>query len=627
MDFQLYQQGYAFDAYRHFGAHPSANGTVFRTHAPSAQFVSLIGEFSDWQELPMQPENGVWSLYVENAKPGMMYKYKIRGADGRTVEHADPYGFYAELRPRTASIIYDHNRYAFQDEQWMAERERNFDKPVSIYEMHVGSWRTKVHELGETTEDGQVILEEEDNYLTYRELAEPLTEYITKMGFTHVEFMPLLEHPLDNSWGYQPTGFFSPTSRYGTPDDLKYLIDTLHQNGIGVLMDFVPVHFATNDYGLARYDGTAFYEYPHPDVGYSEWGSHNFMHAKGEVSSFLLSSAAYWLDYFHLDGLRVDAVSRLIYWQGDESRGFNDRAINFMKSLNAGLHEFFPGVMLIAEDSTDYPLVTSGTDHGGLDFDYKWDMGWMHDTLDFFKTAPWLRVNAYNKISFSMMYYYNENFMMVLSHDEVVHGKATIAQKMWGPYEEKFPQLRSLYLYMFAHPGKKTNFMGNEIAQLREWDEKREQDWDMLKYPIHSSFQHYFADLNRMYRSWPQLYEGDFNPAAFQWVIVDDGLGVVYAFWRGLGRTKIFFLFNFSGQTHDFYTFRIDGAKVLKEIINTDWEEYNGTTPRYREEVETWQTLADNRYAVKLMPYNSRAFLISFSEDQDDDKPDRRSFR
>ncbi len=617
MDFRLYQQGYAFDTYRHFGAHVSETGTVFRTHAPAAQAVSLIGDFSDWQELSMQNENGVWSLYVEGALPGMLYKFRIRGADGRTVDRADPYAFYSELRPRTASIVYDHGNFEFTDDAWLAARERNFDRPVSIYEMHLGSWRTRVHELGDEDAAGRVISEEEDNYLTYREIAEPLAEYIVEMGFTHVEFMPLAEHPLDNSWGYQPTGFFSPTSRYGTPDDLKYLINVLHEHGIGVIMDFVAVHFATNDFGLARYDGTAFYEYPHPDVGYSEWGSHNFMTSKGEVASFLCSAAAYWLDLFHIDGLRFDAVSRMIYWQGDESRGFIDHSIEFMKSMNAGLHRFFPGVMLIAEDSTDYPLVTVGTDHGGLDFDYKWDMGWMHDSLNFFRLPPWQRTGHYHNISFSMMYYYNENYMMPFSHDEVVHGKATIAQKMWGPYEEKFPQLRSLYLYMFAHPGKKMNFMGNEFAQLREWDEKRQQDWPLLQYPIHDAFRHYFSDLNRMYRAWPQLYKGDFDPAGYQWVIVDDSIGVVYAFWRGLGEAKVFFIFNFAGETHDFYTFQIEGARVVKEILNTDWEEYGGRSPRYGEDVATWTALADHRYAIKLTPYNSRAFLISYGIEED----------
>lgn len=614
MDFSLYQQGFAFDAYRHFGAHPSGCGTVFRTHAPAAEKVSLIGEFSSWQELPMQCENGVWSLFVEGAKPGMMYKYRICGADGRICDKADPYAFRSELRPNNASIIYDHEAYEFKDQEWVNRRCRCFDKPVSIYEVHLGSWRTKVHELGETFE-GQSIEKEEDNWFTYRELAYPLCKYVKDMGFTHVELMPLLEHPLDMSWGYQPTGFFAPTSRYGSPDDLKYLIDMLHAHDIGVIMDFVPVHFAVDDFGLARYDGTNFYEYPHPDVGYSEWGSNNFMHSKGEVRSFLMSSAAYWIDKFHVDGLRFDAVSRLIYWHGDPARGEIKHAIEFLKALNGGIHKFFPGVMLIAEDSTDYPMVTGPTEEGALGFDYKWDMGWMNDTLDFFKTAPWERLHHYNKISFSMMYFYNENFILPFSHDEVVHGKATIAQKMFGEYEEKFPQLRSLYLYMFAHPGKKLNFMGNEFAQFREWDEKREQDWDVLHYPIHDAFRHFFSDLNHMYTAWPQLYEGDYNPDSYRWVIVDDGFGVVYAFWRGLGPEKIFFIFNFSGQDHTYYTFYLRNAEILQELINTDWEEYNGTTVRPEADVASWTVLDDDRIAMHLTPYCSRAFLIRMRDD------------
>ena len=336
-----------------------------------------------------------------------------------------------------------------------------------------------------------------------------------------------------------------------------------------------------------------------------------------------MSSAAYWIEMFHIDGLRFDAVSRLIYWHGDPARGYIDHAINFLKRLNSGLHERHPDIMLIAEDSTDYPLVTKSVPEGGLGFDYKWDMGWMHDTLDFFRTAPWIRTDQYNKISFSMMYFYNENYILPFSHDEVVHGKATIAQKMWGPYEEKFPQLRSLYLYMFAHPGKKLNFMGNEIAQLREWDEKREQDWDMLRYPIHDAFRHYFADINHMYKKYPQLYEGDYDPESYRWIIVDDGLGVVYAFWRGLGREKILFFFNFSGQDHSYYTFYLREAEITEELINTDWEEYNGTTPRPPKDKASWSALDDGRYALRLTPYTSRAFLIRLYDEEDDQEEDK----
>lgn len=612
MDFTLYQSGYAFDAYRFFGAQVDKCGVVFRTHAPNAQKVSLIGDFSDWQEVPMDVENGVWSTYILGARPGQMYKYRMVGANGNIVDKADPYAFYSELRPKTASIIYDHNQYQFSDAMWLKQRSRCFDKPLNIYEMHLGSWRTKAHELGEKYQ-GEIIEKEEDNWFTYRELALPLANYLNEMAYTHVEFLPIFEHPLDMSWGYQPSGFFSPTSRYGSPDDFKYLVDTLHQHNIGVILDFVPVHFVTNDFALGEYDGSAMYEYPHSDISHSEWGSYNFMHSKGEVKSFLSSCASYWLDKFHIDGLRYDAVSRLIYWQGDESRGLIHHSIEFLKGLNAGLHQFFPDVILIAEDSTDYPMVTSHTSVGGLDFDYKWDMGWMHDTLEFFQTAPWIRSQYYNKISFSMMYFYNENFILPFSHDEVVHGKASITQKMYGLYGDKFPQSKSLFMYMYAHPGKKLNFMGNEIAQLREWDEKREQDWDMLQYDTHKTHQLFIRDLNRLYRDLPQLYKDDYNPEAYRWLIVDDYLGVVYAFWRGIGAEKILFVFNFSGKTHPYYSFFLPEASIEEEIIDSNWEKYGGWTPQY-ENTKTWEELENGRYAIKLEPYNSRAFRIRFNE-------------
>lgn len=612
MDIRQYLEGYAFDCYEFFGAHLMGNGVLFRTYAPRAQEVSLIGDFNDWQGQAMQNEGGIWSLHVPGAKVSQFYKFRIKGADGQLMEKADPYAFSSELRPKTASVIYDHSTYRFEDAEWMSQRSNTTEQPISIYELHLGSWRTKVHELGETYE-GQVIEEEEDNWFNYRDLAEPLANYVKDMGYTHVEFMPIYEYPLDASWGYQPSGFFSATSRYGSPDDLKFLIDHLHQSGIGVILDIVPVHFVSDAFALGNYDGTALYEYPHPDVGFSEWGSYNFMHSRGEVRSFLQSMGAYWLDKFHIDGLRYDAVSRLIYWQGEEDRGTIDHTILFLKNMNQGLHDRFPEVILIAEDSTSYPGVTRPVKDGGLGFDYKWDMGFMHDTLDFFKTAPWLRTEHYNKLTFSMMYFYNERYMLPFSHDEVVHGKATISQKMFGDYEEKFPQSRALYMYMFAHPGKKLNFMGNDFAQLREWDEKREQDWPLLIYPNHDSHLAFFKALNHLYLEYPELYEGEYNPEAYQWVVVDDGLGVVYAFYRGLGKRKIFFVFNLCGQVYDFYTFDLLGGLIKEELLNSDWEEFGGKTARPDDKNQTWYYDAEKKlHGLTLQAYNGRAFLVEF---------------
>ena len=448
-----------------WGRIPAKKGRYFALFAPNAERISVIGEFNNWNETPMQKvhDGNFWECWIDNANKGMLYKYKIYARGGGVTDHCDPFGYYAELRPNSASVIFDSGEFVFSDEAWMKKRTASLDKPLNIYELHFGSWRKKT--------------KENEGWYSYKELAGLLIPYLRENGYNYVELMPLSEHPFDGSWGYQNTGFFAPTSRYGTPDELRAFVNECHKNGIGVLMDFVPVHFAVDDYGLANYDGTALYEYPNCDVGYSEWGSCNFMHSRGEVRSFLQSSAHYWISEYHFDGLRMDAVSNLIYWQGNQERGVNKMALQFLQTMNQGLKERFPSVMLIAEDSSSYPGVTKAVWEGGLGFDYKWNMGWMNDTLNYFRTAPEYRRDHYHKLTFSMMYYYNEHYLLPLSHDEVVHGKATIIQKMNGDYERKFPQVRALYMYMYAHPGKKLNFMGNEIGQFREWDEKREQDW------------------------------------------------------------------------------------------------------------------------------------------------------
>ena len=471
MDFYGFYTGKIFDAYEYLGAHPDKDGTTFRTFAPAASRITVIGEFNDWQEWELNKtyDGNFWECYARGAKPGMMYKYRIYRQDGSCVEHCDPYGFGMELRPAFASIIRDLSHYKFKDSKWMQKRSVCKDKPLNIYELHFGSFKKPS--------------EKADDWYTYVEMIDILIPYLRENDYNYIEIMPLSEHPCDESWGYQNTGFFSPTARYGTAEELMKFIDACHKNDIGVIMDFVPVHFAVDHYALADYDGTALYEYPHQDVGVSEWGSCNFMHSRGEVRSFLQSAANYWLSVYHVDGIRMDAISRIIYWQGEPARGVNNNAVDFIREMTRGLKTMHPTAMLSAEDSTSFEGVTKPVDQGGLGFDYKWDMGWMNDTLDYFRTAPEYRSRDYHKLTFSMMYYYNDDFLLPLSHDEVVHGKATIAQKMYGEYEEKFPQARAFYMYMYAHPGKKLNFMGNEIGQLREWDEKREQDWDILKYP------------------------------------------------------------------------------------------------------------------------------------------------
>lgn len=611
MDFNLYQMGKEFKAYDFFGAHYDGKGTQFRTHAPNARSVYLIGDFNQYQGQPMNVINGVWELYVKDAEPGHTYKYRIEGPSGHIVDHADPYAFQSELRPKTASVIYEKGQYKFSDDDWINSRTNNMhNKPMSIYELHLGSWKTKVHELGDYDENGVQIIEPEDNWYTYTELAQPLAEYVKEQGFTHVEILPLTEHPLDLSWGYLPTGFYSATSRYGSPDELKYLIDVLHQNEIGVILDWVPVHFPSNDWGLANYDGTPFYEYPADDLRINEWGSMNFNLMKGEVRSFLNSSANFWLEEFHVDGLRIDAVSNLIYYQGNKSRGENTAAIDFIKHLNYHLHEMHPNVMTIAEDSSDFPHVTNAVEYGGLGFTYKWDMGWMNDTLKYFGVAPWDRRNHYNALTFSMMYFYSEKFVLPLSHDEVVHGDKNILDKPYGHLHEKFPQTRSLYMYMYSHPGKKLNFMGNEFGQIREWDERREQDWQLLDYDTHKSFNNFFVAMNKLYRDEPALYLEEFHDNNFHWTIVDDWVGSVYAYWRGSEDEKIWFIFNFSGELHDYYGFDLEGHEIVEELINSDWVEYGGGTPRPKQGGKTWADTDDGRYAITLKGFNSRAFRI-----------------
>lgn len=593
MDIYEFYSGRSFDAYRELGAHVKkevtgkktvVSGVEFVTYAPNALGVNVIGEFNDWNETVMERcyDGSFFKVFVPEARPGMMYKYKIYHRDGSSMEHCDPYGFGMELRPAFASIIRDMDTYRFHDAKWMKNRSVCQGSPLNIYEVHLGSWRTKpvFDEQGnpltpeEIAESNRVA----ESWYTYKEIAPMLAEYVKEQGYNYVEFMPLSEHPSDQSWGYQNTGFFSPTSRYGTADDLKEMIDILHQHNIGTILDFVPVHFALDGYGLARYDGTALYEYPSNDVGYSEWGSMNFIHSKGEVRSFLQSAANYWLSEYHFDGLRMDAISRIIYWMGDESRGVNDRAVDFIRNMNQGLKDRHPSIILCAEDSTDFKGTTKETKYGGLGFDYKWDMGWMNDTLNFFRTLPFVRGEHYHDLTFSMMYNYNERYLLPLSHDEVVHGKATIIQKMAGMYEEKSPQAKALYAYMYAHPGKKLNFMGNEIGQFREWDEKREQDWDLLKYPNHDSFHQYMKALNKIYMKEPALSAWDDDPNGFAWILCGKENDVVYIFQREVNEDKVIVVLNLSGLVYKNYHFNYGNGDTMKVLINSDWNKFGGST-------------------------------------------------
>lgn len=601
MNIQDFYIGKSFNAYEFFGAHKIGNKILFRVYAPNAAKVSLVGEFNDWQEEEMeqQYQSGIYSITSENARVGMMYKYCIHTRDGQVVYHCDPYGFAMELRPNSASYIVDLEEYKFSDDEWMNKRDKCYNKPLNIYEIHMGSWMKK---NDETYNNG---------WYRYNEIADRLINYVKENGFTHIEIMPLCEHPVDCSWGYQNTGFFSPTSRYGTNKELKELIDKCHKANVGVILDFVPIHFAVDDYGLAKFDGTELYEYPHKDVGASEWGTCNFIHSRGEVCSFLQSAANYWLKEYHFDGLRMDAISRAIYWQGNPARGVNSCAINFIRNMNVGLHKLHPTAMIIAEDSTAYPKVTAPVEYNGLGFDYKWDLGWMNDTLEYFKISPKERPNHYYKLTFSMEYFYNELFLLPFSHDEVVHGKATIIQKMWGDYEDKFKQCRALYMYMYTHPGKKLNFMGNEIAQFREWDEKREQDWQLIKISLHDAFNKYIKRLNEVYDNYEALYKNEYDSSYFKWLEVNAPEKSVYIYERGRSDHRIIVALNFSDNEYAPFTFKVEEELRLREIVNSDSDIYGGSTWGIRSDVTT--TKEDNylyNLSINLKPFSGIIYEV-----------------
>lgn len=593
MDTRNFYAGQDFYAHLMLGASIEEGGVRFRTYAPAAEGVQLVlaDKVKDMYKVA---DGNFWEVTAPGVKVGDTYEYRIWHG-GTYVDHADPYAFEAQVRPAHKSVVANLT-YDWQDEEWMASRSDCRNKPMNVYELHAGSWRK--HSLRKVSVNPA-------DWHTYDDLAQTLPGYLTELGVTHVEFLPLSEHPFDGSWGYQPTGFFAPTSRYGTPTQLMHLVDALHAAGIGCIIDFVPVHFATDEWGLANYDGTPLFEYPNQEVGVSEWGSYNFMHSRGETRSFLQSAANFWFDVYHFDGIRIDALSRIIYWQGDEARGINGMALSFMKTFNSGLKSLHPGIFTVAEDSTSLPGCTAPVEQGGLGFDYKWDMGWMHDTLDMFQTGmPW-RSQNYHMLTFSMAYFGNERYLLPLSHDEVVHGKATIVQKMASAeLPNKLAQARVLYLYQMAHPGKKLNFMGWEVAQLREWDELREQDWFLREQPLHEAFYRFACELNAMYRDEPALWERDYEGDGFAWVEASDTENVTYAFLRrDANGGVVLCVMNLSDKLVE-REYEVEGADgVATVLMNTDWQRFGGETPDfYCSEPEC----ADGCITITLPPFSAK---------------------
>lgn len=608
--FDDYLTGHCFDCYRYLGAHPvrgedgQIDGFTFRVYAPLARDISVIGDFNSWDPRRGRMNKvhyaGLWELTVPGAQLGQRYKYHIQCTDWQWRDKADPVGFLMEKRPGSCSVLYNIEGYEFEDGEWMRNRTRNFDQPMSIYEMHLGSWRGRV----------------EGQQPRYEDLAEPLIKYVKSMGYTHVEFMPLFSYPYDGSWGYQATGFFAADSRYGTPKGLMQLIDLLHQAGIGVILDIVPVHFATDPYGLERFDGSCVYEYD-GDLEYSQWGSKNFDLGKDPVRSFLISSADMFCSLFHVDGIRVDAVSNIIYYGGDTRRGENSGGIWFARMLNQAIHIRHPSVMTIAEDSSAYTNVTKGFNDQGLLFDYKWDLGWMNDTLKYYSKDPIYKKYLHNNLTFSMMYFYSENFMLPLSHDEVVHGKGTILNKMWGTYDQKFSLARNLYAYQYAHPGKKLSFMGNEIGDFDEWNETRGLPWNLLGYPKHAAFQRFVRDLNEIYKFHPCMFEHEFESSTFQWVMADNSNQSVYVFRRSYGNETMEFIFNMTPNFYSYYDVGVPERGQWVEILNSDKDIYGGYNQYNGAPLEAQDGYLQGQpyhVTVKLAPF-AAIYLLHVTQD------------
>ena len=609
-----YLRGGSLRGWEIFGAHPELNGTSFAVYAPAAAAVSLICSAHNWQPLPMERDQyGVWRLYLEGNLEGAMYKYRVTTAAGEIHDRMDPYAFCCERRPNTASIVTRLEGYQWGDEAWLSRRSRCHDRPMNIYEVHAGSWRRNPPAADDP--------KGENNFYSYHQLAEELVPYLQEMGYTHLELMPLMEHPLDASWGYQVTGYFAPTSRYGSPKELMELVDRCHQAGIGVLLDFVPLHFVRDFYALHLYDGSCLYEPDREEERYTQWGTALFDFTKPHVLSFVKSALDFWLSVYHFDGIRYDAVANLVYRDGNPDRGVNEPGVWFLKNANFALHQAHCCAILIAEDSSTYPKVTAPVEYGGLGFDYKWAMGWMHDTLDYLALPFEYRSDSHNKLTFAMSYFHSENFLLPFSHDEVVHGKRTIIDKIWGIFEEKFAQLKSLYLFMFTHPGKKLNFMGNDLGEFKEWDESKALGWNLLQYPAHDCFHRYLRQLHHLYCREPALWKADYHPQGFRWLDVDNRSQSVFAYERwDLADSHLAAVFNFSEHLWEGYMLRgLPPLAVCTVLLNTDALELGGSG---REIPAVLQADDHGQVKLDLAPFAGMLLRVEEPEaDQPEDEP------
>lgn len=622
-DQYLFGQGTHYDLYNKLGAHPMTvdeeEGVYFAVWAPNAAAVSIVGDFNEWDEnaTPMERLEplGIYQIFLTEIKVGDIYKYCVTAQDGKKTLKADPYGFQAELRPNNASVVADISDFKWHDSRWMKKREKFDDKknPMFVYEVHPGSW--KKHEQTE---------EDEDGFYNYREIAHELAAYVKDMGYTHVELMGIAEHPFDGSWGYQVTNYFAPTSRHGSPEDFQYFMDYMHEHNIGVILDWVPAHFPRDAFGLAEFDGTCLYEYADSRKGeHPDWGTKVFDYGKTEVQNFLICNALFWLEHYHVDGLRVDAVASMLYLDYGREDGQwvpniyggneNLEAIEFFKHLNTIVKKRNPGIVMIAEESTAWPKVTDKAEYGGLDFSLKWNMGWMHDFLEYMKLDPYFRKYNHTKMNFAMVYAYSENYMLVLSHDEVVHLKCSMIEKMPGSYEDKFKNLMAGYAFMTGHPGKKLLFMGQDFGQHREWSEKRELDWFLLDKEPNRHLQAFVKELLHLYKNNKCLYEYDCYPEGFEWINADDGDRSIFSFVRHSesGKSNMLFIINFTPVERPDYRVGTTCRRKHTLVLSSDDKKFGGTGKRRPKEYKPAKKECDGRkysFRYKLPAYGVAVF-------------------
>lgn len=632
--------GIYYDSYQKFGAHPTVeagiSGVHFAVWAPDAMRVSVVGDFNFWDgrrhQMKKRGPSGIYEIFIPGLKPGTIYKYEIKTKAGDPMLKADPYANFSELRPNTASVIWDMTDYQWNDGEWIEKRkaakDRLKDSPMSIYEVHLGSWMQKPVAQDENGDDING-----SQFYNYREIAEKLAAYVKEMGYTHVELLPVMEHPLDESWGYQVTGYYAPTSRFGTPDDFKAFMDYMHKEGIGVILDWVPAHFPRDAHGLATFDGTCLYEHKDPRQGsHPHWGTLIYNYGRPQVSNFLISNALYWAKEFHADGIRMDAVASMLYLDYGKNAGEwianmyggneNLEAVEFLKHLNSIFARDTEGAVLIAEESTAWPKVSGDENDGGLGFDFKWNMGWMNDFLDYMQCDPYFRHDHYGELTFSMLYAYSEKFVLVFSHDEVVHGKGSMAGKMPGDTQErKFANLRTAYGFMMGHPGKKLLFMGQDFGQMDEWNEKESLEWGLLKYDIHSQMKDYVKALNHLYRTQPALYKMDYEPEGFEWIncTYNDENIVIFERKTDKPEETLLFVCNFVPVEHEKFRLGVPFAGKYKEILNSDAKQFGGSgmvNPRVKmSKKEEWDA-RENSIVINLAPVSVAVFSCTPYEEE-----------